>query len=480
MISLALNIVTLSFIFKFTERLLAKAIGLIVGVVLARYLAPEIFGFLAIINVFINLSITFVQSGLGVSLIQSKDVNEDSYSTVFWVSFIISVLLIVIIFFSAPYICTFYENDIILWPLRVYSISLIAGAFNSVQISLLQREMQFEKMMYANILATIVSGVIAIIAVYYNLSLWSLIIYNFSSIVLNVIFIYKFQQWYPKFIFSCDEAKRHFSFGYKLLMAALITSLYNNLNTLIIGKKFSTRDLAFYDRGHQFPEIMANTIDVSIQSVMLPVMSKQQDNITELKRLLYLTIRGSMVFTIPIMIGLFSVSDILIPLLLTDKWVNCIPLMKCFCLAYIAYPIQSSNLSLIKAMGRSDIYMKLESVRRFIMIIILIFILLLFDSVYAMAIGYVVSYWIDAIVIILATKKLISTSIMEQFKLSWRPALAGIIMGFFVGLLNNLNYSNTIILLLQICIGICIYGIVIFLLKEPGLIYVLNRLKNKV
>ena len=226
-----------SLVFKFVERLAVKGIGLVIGIILARLLAPELFGLVAIISVFINLAQTFVQSGLGTALVQNRTADEKDYSTVFYLSTGIAVLMIAVLFAIAPLVGRYYDNAALIWPLRVYSFSLLFGALNSVQNAKLQREMQFRVMMRCNLIATIISGAIGVAAAFLGAGLWALVIYYFSNQVIVAVCMLVAQRWYPKWMFSVKRAKELFGFGWKMLVSALLCSLYNDIRSLIIGKK---------------------------------------------------------------------------------------------------------------------------------------------------------------------------------------------------------------------------------------------------
>ena len=472
------NKVISSFVFKFIERLSVKAIGLVVSIILARILAPEIFGYLAIIMVFINISITFIQSGLGISLVQNKNVDRIDYSTVFWMSLLISIALIVIIWIISPIIGSFYGNNIIIWPLRIYSLSLFVGALNLVQVSKMQREMQFKKMMYCNLFATLLSGVLGIGAAYFGLGLWALVIYNTTNTLFTTILMQFVVEWKPEFKFSKQKARVHFGFGWKMLVSALLTSLYNDINSIIIGKKYSTAELAFYNRGQQFPDVLANTVDLSVQSVMLPVMASAQDDLNRMRQILKRTVSLSMFFVVPIMFGMLAVAKTMIPLLLTSKWNDCILFMQLFCIASVSLPLRTSDLSVIKAMGRSDMYMKLEIIRRSVMMAILVITLCMFDDVLIVVIGFVISSWLDAVIIAETTKKLIGDGWKTHMNSIWKIIVSSTIMLLCVMMLNNIKINSLGLLGIQIFVGIIVYMLSLLVLKDETLFFCCNKIKK--
>ena len=472
------NSVASSFAYKFIERISVKFIGLVIGIILARLLDPDVFGLLTIITVFINLAQTFVQSGLGIALVQNRSTTRDDYSTVFYISLAMATVFTVILFVAAPFIADFYDSDQIIWPLRAFSAALFIGAMSSVQVAKLQREMKFNLMMRCNLTATIVSGAAGIAAAYMGAGLWALVIYHLAQMFIASVAMFIVDRWHPELVFSKERAKVLFGFGWKLLVSSLIATLYVDLRALIIGKKYSTEDLAYYNKGQQFPDMIANTIDVSIQSVMLPVMSAEQDNSRKVAEITRKALSLSMFGVLPMMCGLAAVAETLIPLLLTEKWNASIPIMCIFCFSAMAFPIKTTNLSVIKALGRSDMFMRNEMVRRIVGVTILLISVFVFDSVMAIAIGYLINAWIDAFIIICSSKKLIGAGFIKQLSWSWKTAVSGFIMLACVYMMNGLDISRPLLLTIQIITGVVIYVLLSILLKNQSFTTILTKVKE--
>lgn len=471
--------VSKAFAFKFIERIAVKGIGFAISIVLARLLAPEIFGLLAIIEVFINLAQTFVHGGMGTALVQNPATREDDYSTVFFLSFGVAIIATIILFFSAPLIGQFYENDMIVWPLRVLSFSLLFGALNSVQMAKFQREMRFREMMICNLVATTISGTLGVVAAFLNLGLWALVIHSIAGAVLTSVCLFISDRWHPKLVFSLARAKEFWSFGWKMLASALLCSLYSDVRALIIGKKYTTTDLAYYNRGNQFPNIISNTLDVSIQSVMLPVMSKAQNSQETMNAYLFRSLSLSAFIVTPAMLGLSAISRTFFPLLLTEKWNNSIPLLTVFCLAYLLTPIQTTNLSLVMAKGRSDLYMKMEVIRRVVMMAILLPSIFCFDSVMIIAVGFLLSSIVDSCIIVAGAKRLTGIGLFKQLSKLWKILLSGAIMALVVYFMNGLLIHPIIRLALQIVAGAAIYIGVGLLLKAEPFLNVIHLLQKR-
>ena len=258
------------------ERTGVQIANLIIQMVLARLLVPEDFAAVAIVTVFISIANIFVQSGLGTALIQSKDVTEEDYSTVFYTSLSISVLMVTIIFIMAPFIANFYDMPILVKLIRCQSLIILTGSFNTVQQAVLSREMKFKKNFFACIIGCVLSGLVSIICAFKGLGIWSIIILNVLNNLIYSIVLWMLVDWRPKLIFSIKSMKKMFSFGWKLLAANLVSTVYDNLRTLIIGKVYPATQLAYYNRADVVSSSLMNGITGSISAVMLPVLSQSQ------------------------------------------------------------------------------------------------------------------------------------------------------------------------------------------------------------
>ena len=337
-----------SLAFRSLERFGVKGMGLVVGIVLARLLNPSDFGQIAIVMVFINLAQIFIDGGLNTALIQNARTTRQDYSTVFYTSLGISLILIAILHITAPYIADFYQSQALIAPLRVFSWSLLVGAFNSVLIAKMQREMRFKQLMYCNMIATLLSGVIGIYCAYQAMGVWALVIYFFSSTIIAAIMMSVAMRWVPQWHYSIGRAKELFSFGSKMMVSGLLCGLYHDLRTLIIGKLYTPSDLGYYNRGDQFPSVIANSLDNAVQSVMFPVMSVKQNDVESVKDLLRKTLTMSSLFITPLMMVLAAMSEPVIRLLLTEKWMPCVPYMQWLCVGYASLSWSSSNLVALK------------------------------------------------------------------------------------------------------------------------------------
>ena len=461
-----------SLIYKFIERLSVKGLGLIISIILARLLAPEAFGQIAIMNVFINLSQVIVEGGFTTALIQSKDVTERDYSTVFFINLGLAIVCYISLRTVAPWVSAYYAQDITR-PLQVYAVTVFFGAFNALQLARMQKRMEFRKIMICSLIATVISGTAGIIAAYCGLGLWALVLYNILNNVIVCVTAALAEKWLPKFEFSLLRAKALFSYGWKMFVSAALCSLYGDIRSLVIGKKFSGNDLAYYNRGQQFPQVISHTLDSAIQSVMFPTMAAVQDEKSKLAGMLRSAQTMGAYVIMPVMFGLAAVSEAVVRLLLTEKWLPCVPYMQWLCLANAAVPVISSNLIALKASGRSDIYMRLEMVRRVVMLAILLVSIFVFQSVEAIAIGFCISNWLDAVISMVPARRLLDYGIGAQLADLWKIILASVIMFAAVQIMNLLQWNSGLLLVAQIVSGVAVYIATGFILNlEPQKILV--------
>ena len=466
-----------SLVYKFIERLSVKGLGLVISIVLARMLAPEEFGQIAIMNVFINLSRVIIEGGFTTALIQRKDVTEQDYSTVFFINLGLAVVCFVGLQIAAPFISVYYEQDLTK-PLQVYAITLFINAFSALQLARMQKRMEFRKTMVCSMVATVISGAVGILTAYCNFGIWALILYEMMNGIIMCVTAAFAERWLPKFEFSLHRAKELFSYGWKMFVSAVLCSLYGDIRSLVIGKKFSGDDLAYYNRGQQFPQVISHTLDSAIQSVMFPTMAAVQDEKAKLAGMLRRAETMGAYVIIPIMFGLAAVSEEVVKLLLTEKWLPCVPYMQWLCIANAAIPMLSSNLIAIKASGRSDIYMRLEMVRRAVMLLILMVSVFAFRSVEAIAIGCCISTWVDAVISMIPAKRLLDYGIRKQFADLWKTILCAVIMFAVVQSMNLLDWNSLLLLVSQVLTGVVLYillGFVFSVESQEALIMVVAK-----
>lgn len=465
-----------SLFWKLMERGGTQGVQFIVQIILARLLTPYEYGTIAIVIVFINLAQVFVQSGLNTALIQKKHADDVDFSSVFYVSLFIALVLYVLIFLTAPYIAVFYGDPILTSVLRVLALTLFFGAFNSIQNAYISKKMMFKKLFYSSVGAVVLSGIAGIIAAYMGLGVWALVIQQMVNQVSITIIMWFTVKWRPKLFFSFKRVKTLFDFGWKLLTSSLIDVLYKDLRTLIIGRLYTSSMLGFYDRGQSFPKIIVNNINGSIQSVMLPTLSAYQDNKKRVKEMMRRAIVTSSFLIFPMMIGMAVVAEPMVKIILTDKWLSAVPFIRMFCISYSLWPIHTANLQAINAMGRSDIFLKLEIIKKILGLILLV--ISIPFGIYALAFSSVISGFASTFINAYPNMKLLDYSYKEQIKDIMPSLIISIVMGVVVYSINYLNVPDLLILIIQIITGIIVYFGIAKTIKLGAFDYLVSTVKE--
>ncbi|MDD3335610.1 MAG: lipopolysaccharide biosynthesis protein [Eubacteriales bacterium] len=463
-----------SFLFKLTESFGNQIISFVVGILLARLLSPDDYGVLTLLMAFIAISQAFVQSGLNTALIQSRQVDELDRSSVFYVSLGMAAAMYVLLFLIAPALGAYYEMAGLAQYLRVLALALFPGAMLSVQNAVVAREMAFRKLMISSLLATVLSGATGIIMAMNGFGVWALVgqqlCNQFSLMVLLLLQV----KWRPHFLFSGKRVGRLIAFGWKLLLSSLLDTGYQQLRSLVIGKKFNADALGSFNRGKQFPELVMNAVNGSIQSVMLPVLSEKQQDVPRMKQMMRLSVMVSSFLVLPLMAGLAAVATPLVRLLLTDKWLPCVPFMQICCIDFAFYPIHTANLQAINALGRSDVFLKLELIKKSYGVAILCVAVFCFEGVLPIVWGGVVSTLISAFVNATPNKRLIGYGYFEQLKDILLPIVMSLVMFAGVYGLSFLPLAPLPMLLVQVPAGVVIYGGLSYVCKPESFRYLLE------
>lgn len=470
------NKVFSNLLWRLGERYLAQIVQLIVSIVLARILLPEIYGIVALAIVFITILQVFVDSGLGTALIQKKDADDLDFSTVFWFNIVFCILLYIGLFFLAPLIAKFYHISQLTGVIRVLSLVLIISGLKNVQQAYVSKNLQFKKFFWATIVGTISSAVVGIVMAKKGYGVWAIVAQDLTNTALDTIILWLIVKWKPKFQFSFQRLKSLFNYGWKLLASALLDVTYNNLRQLIIGKKYSKADLAYYNRGNQFPLFIVTGINSSIDSVMLPTMAIEQDHVEKVKEITRRSIKTSSYIMAPIMIGLAVTATGVVKLLLGNNWLPCVPILQILCISYMFYPIHTANLNAIKALGRSDFFLVLEIVKKIVGLALLL--ATFWISVKAMAISVLISSILCQIINSFPNKKLLNYWFIDQLKDILPNLLLASLMGLCVWGISFIPLHYLVILLIQIVIGILIYLLGSLLTRNNAFFYIVGIVKS--
>lgn len=444
-----------SLIWKLMERGGTQGIQFIVTVVLARLLVPEEFGLIVLATIFVSIAKIFVETGFNTALIQKKEADEIDFSSVFYLSIMVAGLLYLCLFLSSPYIALFFNQPEFTNVLRVLSLILFFGAINSIQIAIISRNLQFKKLFISSIGAVVLSGVVGIVMAYANFGIWALVSQQLTNQIVITIILWFTVKWRPLIVFSITRVKRLFSFGWKLLVSGILDTLTSNLTNLLVGKIYSPTALGFYNRGEQLPSLIVNNVDGSIQSVMLPTLSKYQENTQRVKEIARRSIVTSSFIIFPMMVGLAVIAEPLIELLFTEKWLSAVPFLQISCAVYALWPIHTMNLQVMNALGRSDLFLKLEIVKKILSVAILI--ISLQFGIYALVWGGFISSVLSTFINAYPNRKLIKYSFAEQWRDLVPSLLLSLVMGFIVYTIHWFELYKLLTLIIQIVLGIIIY-----------------------
>lgn len=471
------NRTLVNFIWRFAERCGAQLVTFIVSIVLARILSPSDYGTIALVTVFTTILQVFIDSGLSTALIQKKDADDLDFSSVFYFNFVICIILYLIMFVSAPFIADFYKDSSLVSIVRVISLTLIISGVKGVQQSYVSRHMLFKRFFFSTLGGTIFSAILGIIMAYAGFGVWAIVFQQLSNNAIDTLILWITVKWRPIKKFSWSRLKNLLSFGWKMLASSLLDTVYNNLRNMIIGKLYTSADLAFYNQGDKFPKLIVTNINTSIDSVLLPTMSNEQDNHVRVKDMTRRAIKISTYIMAPLMIGLAFCARPIVQLVLTDKWLPCVPYLQIFCVSYLFWPIHTANLNAIKAMGRSDLFLKIEIIKKFIGMILLIITMNI--SVMAMAYSLLISGLISQIINSWPNRYLLKYSYIDQIKDILPNIVIALIMGGFVYFISYLNLPILVSLVVQILSGGIIYLILSILTKNDSFIYLINILKSR-
>jgi len=462
------------------ERFGSQAMQFVVSIALARLLSPDDFGLVALVMVFIALANVFVQSGLNTALVQKKNADNVDFSTVFYASILIALFFYGLLFFTAPVIAEFYNGrEIIIPVIRVLGLTLLLGSLNSVQAAYIERNMMFKKLFYRSVGAIIPAGLFGVALAFAGFGIWALVGQQLLNSFLMCAIMWFTVKWRPSLVFSFERFRKLFSFGWKLLVSALLDTGYRNIRDLVIGKLFSATDLGYYNRGDQFPRIIISNINSSIQSVLLPSLSTVQDDRERLKQLVRRSIKTSAFLILPMMAGLAAVAEPLVLVVLGEKWLPAVPFIQICCFSYAFWPIHTTNLSAINAVGRSDVFLKLEIIKKTYGLAVLLLTIWLFRSPEGIAMSAAITAPIGSFVNAYPNKKFLGYGFVDQMR-DFLPAfLLSVAMGGGIYALSKVIIMSPWLLLPVLVIaGGLIYVLGAKLFRLESFDYILNTVKE--
>ena len=439
-------------IWSFVDTLASQGISFIISIILARLLSPSEFGLIGMITIFIAISQSFINSGFSNALIRKKDATNTDYSTVFYFNLVVGTLFYLILFLSAPAISRFFNEPQLISIVRVISIGLIISSLTIIQRTILTKRVDFKLQARISVIASSVSGIVAVVMAYKGFGVWALVSQTLINQALVSIFLWLWNRWRPILIFSKKSFNELFGFGSKLLVSGLIDTAYKNIYYLIIGKFFSPQELGYYTRAEGFKNLPSQNLNSIISRVTYPILSDIQDDIPRLKSSYKKLISSVMFITFTLMIGMAAVAEPMIHTLIGEKWEPSIIYLQMLSIVGMFYPLHALNLNMLQVQGRSDLFLRLEIIKKLIAIPVIL--IGIFIGIKAMIMGmfvntiiayYLNSYWSG-------TK--IGYSFAEQVKDILPSLFLALVMGistYFVG--KILPFSYPIKLIIQIIFG---------------------------
>ncbi len=459
------------------EKIAVQGISFVLSIILARLLTPHDYGTIGMIIIFLAFSNVFVDSGFTRALIQRQDRTEKDFSTVLIFNVLISILLYVILFIASPAIADFYETPELVSLQRVFFLVIILNSLTVVQSAKLQIEVDFKSIALINAVATIISGCIAVWAAYEGLGVWALVIQALIKAIVSVVGFWIAGKWIPKTGFDIVSFKRLFGFGSKLLACGLLSTTITNVYNLIIGKVYNSASLGYYTRAQQFPELTAGTLNSVLLNSTFPLMATLQDKQDELIQTFSRLIKLSALAVFPAMVGLAVLSKEIILVLLGEKWLPSSDLLFWLALSYVFIPLSSLNLNLLNAIGRSDLFMKIDFSK--VPIIAIMMVITFPISLKAVVIGKVLTAFVYFYMNGFMIGKLYKFGAFKQLACCWKGIIATIIMAISVWFVKSIFEIQIVSLLVGVISGAAVYLLVLAILKEKELNAFIRQLSVK-
>ena len=463
-------------IWRFMERFGSQLVAMVVQIILARMLDPAVFGTVAKVTIITTILLVFVDSGMANSLIQKKDPDDLDFSSVFYFNMAFCLVLYAGLFAAAPAIARFYDDAQLTAIVRVLGLTVVVAGVKNVQQAYVSKTLQFKRFFFATLGGTLLSAAVGIVMVFCGFGVWAIVAQQLTNVTVNTAILWLTVGWRPKRMFSFERLKGLLGYGWKLLVSGLLDTVYNKLREIMIAVFYTDADLAYYNRGMTYPNLLVENINASIDSVLLPVLSAEQDHKEQVRNMTRRAIRISTYVMMPLMMGLAVCAEPLIRLLLTEKWLPCVPYMRIFCFSYAFYPLHTANLNAIKAMGRSDMFLKLEIIKKMFGVVILM--ITLPYGVYVMALSLLFTSVMSQLINSWPNAKLLDYAYGHQL-LDMLPAiLLSLVMGAAVYPIQLFGWSDWVTLPVQVIAGAAVYilGSVIFRLDSFS--YLLGIMKK--
>ncbi len=465
-----------SLVWKFGERMTAQLVSTVVAIILARILTPNDYGIVAIVNIIITICNAFVSGGLGNSLIQKKNADELDFSSMFFFSLGLSGVLYGMVFLLAKPIAVFYNNEILVGIIRVMGLRLPFAAVNSIQQAYISRKMQFRKFFVATLFGTIVSAFVGISMAISGFGSWALVFQYLTNVIIDTTVLFFVGGWRPRLSFSLRRVKELLPFGLKVMGTTLLDTIFNEIRSVIISAKYSPQDLAMYDNGRKYPNLIVTNVNTSIGSVMFPVMSKEQDNRDRIKMTMKRSIEVSCFLVAPMLLGFMACAHRFVSVILTSKWNSCVPYIWITCVMCLFYPIHTINIQALNAIGQSGKTLRLEVIKKVLNIIILLA-TMQFGVVW-IALGAMIVSLASTYINAMFSKEYFGYSFLNQLIDMAPSLLLSVVMAGCVFLFDcKINLNEVLMLFLDILLGIGVYLVGACVFHNKALYILIGKIK---
>lgn len=459
------------------ERFSVQGIQFVLSIIIARLVAPSEYGLIAMLGIFLAIAQTFIDSGFSNALIQKKDRTEEDFSTVFYFNIVVSLVVYLILFLSAPYIALFYKEPLLDIITKWVGLNIIISALSIVQRAKLTIQLNFKTQAKASLIAVVISGICGITMAYYGYGVWALVCQSLLNNLLNTLLLWVFARWMPAFIFSWQSFRGLFSFGSKLLLSGLLNTIYLNLYTLVIGRKYSATDVGYYNRSYSIAQYPSVNIVGVITRAIYPIQCEMQHDEERLESSFIQYLQMSCYIIFPLMVGLAVLSKPMVLVLLTDKWASMSELLSILCIAYMWYPVMVINNQMLNVRGRSDYFLKAEIIKKIVAIVILLLTIPL--GLKILCFGILFYNILDMGIIIVFTKKVMNTGFRQQFQAILPIFLVSIGVGVVTHLFLLIISNVYIQLFGGLFIGAVCLAFFSFVFRIKEFSYLLSYLKIK-
>lgn len=469
-----------SVIWAFGERIAAQLVTTLVSIILARLLDPSEYAVVAIVTVFVTLANVFVTSGFGSALVQKLNADNIDFSTTLYFSVTLSLVLYAIMFFLAPAFSAFYNIPLLVPVVRVMSLRLIFAAVNSVQQAYVARKMEFKKFFYATLIGTVISAVVGVAMAFGGFGVWALVAQYLTNVIVDTVVLAFTCGWRPQLVFSLHRLRPLVSYGWKIIASDLINKICEQSRSLILSKAASPTELSFYNQGERFPAIFINNIETSLQKVLAPVISKAQNDKERVLLLTRKSIRAAIFLIWPLLCGMLAVAEPMIIMLYGEKWLGCVPYVQIVCLIYMIYPVGEAHVRTIKALGKSDIFMKSMVISQVVGMLLLVFSVLLKTDAKCIVATWAGSMGTLLLVNSYRNRQLVQYRFIDQLKdLSPTGVSCGIMVAAVMAC-SATGLYGAMLLLLQIPVGVVTYLLVSILINRETVNYMYRIMCEKV